>query len=464
MRVTHPLFFMILLGLTGLAQVAPAQDAHYWDNQYGTKGELLGGLVVGSPSDLSATFYNPGWIAIHGDPSLLVTTKAFEVYNIKLTDGLGTGVDPSSTIATTSPGYLAGRFSSSDRDGWQWAYSYLQKVKFDFDASEVLINEISDPDPVAFSGEIFRVSTTNEYWYGCTLSRKLRDNVGLGISPYVAYRSMASRSQISTQGLDAMNNFGQAYDLQSFSFNHARLLMKIGLAVEWEKWSAGIAMTTPGIGLWGSGEIGENQNYSGIDLDRNGVVDDPYLTSNFQDKLSAKWKSPVSVAVGASFQSGKTTVHTTAEWFNGVSEQSIMDPEPYRSQSTGTVFKYESTYNLKSVINIGLAIDHHLRPRFALYGSARTDFTALPDDAPGNLLIADWDLWHTSFGALFQFLDIEFTTGLQYSFGRGSSERFINFNPQEGEAVIGEPAIHDIDYNRLKFMFGFNLPFGETGL
>jgi hypothetical protein len=34
-----------------LPGVAAAQDAHYWTNQYGTRAELLGGLVVGSVVD-----------------------------------------------------------------------------------------------------------------------------------------------------------------------------------------------------------------------------------------------------------------------------------------------------------------------------------------------------------------------------------------------------------------------------
>jgi hypothetical protein len=86
-------FLIITLLAVGIAPNAAAQDSHYWDNQYGTKGELLGGLVVGTPSDLSATFYNPGWIALYGSSSVLLTTKAAEAYSIKLKDGLGRGTD-----------------------------------------------------------------------------------------------------------------------------------------------------------------------------------------------------------------------------------------------------------------------------------------------------------------------------------------------------------------------------------
>src|SRR5678815_6132088 len=60
------------------AVAAHAQDTNYWTLQYGTRGELLGGTVVGSAVDLSATFYNPGSLALVKDPKtcLLYTSDA----------------------------------------------------------------------------------------------------------------------------------------------------------------------------------------------------------------------------------------------------------------------------------------------------------------------------------------------------------------------------------------------------
>ena len=43
------------------------QENNYWNIQYGTRSTLLGGAVIGSVSDLSATFYNPGAIALFPD-------------------------------------------------------------------------------------------------------------------------------------------------------------------------------------------------------------------------------------------------------------------------------------------------------------------------------------------------------------------------------------------------------------
>ena len=461
-------YLIITLLALGIAPDAAPQDSHYWDNQYGTKGELLGGLVVGSPSDLSATFYNPGWIALYGGASVLLTTRAAEAYSIKLKDGLGRGTDPVSSTVTTSPGYLAGRFSSSNEEGWQWAYSYLQKVQFEFDATGIRVDESSAPPPeghIWFSGEAFRKAKTNEYWYGVTLSRRIRENIGFGISPYVVQRSMKSRTQAAAQGLTAANpvsQFGQAYGVDEFDFWNVRLLAKIGLAIDQGDLTYGITLTTPGFGILGSGSVYQTASVSGIDQNGDGTVDDPFLAANFQEDLSSSWQSPLSLAVGAAWKPASTGIYVTLEWFNSVSPRTALDPDDYISQSNGTTQSYSLMYGAKSLVNFGLAFDHDFNNTFAMYGAFRSDFSSLPPEAEDSLQLASWDLWHISSGASFIFMSMEFTAGLQYSFGNGENDQFLNFNIDEGGDVIGDFGTHEISYRRLKDLIGFNLGFGQA--
>jgi hypothetical protein len=459
-------FFISLLALTGVALNASAQDSHYWDNQYGTKGELLGGLVVGSPTDLSATFYNPGWIALNTEPALLLTTMAAEVYTITLKDPLGLGTDPASTTVTTSPGFLAGRFTTGQTDGWQLAYSYLQKVKFEFDVTGIRVDESEAPPPqgnIWFSGEAFRKYKASEYWYGFTFSRKIRPNVGFGVTPYVVQRTMKSRVQTAAQGLNANSNFAQALSVDEYNFWHVRLLAKIGLAMESDHMSYGLTLTTPSLGLFGDGKVYTTTSISGLDQDGTPGVDDPYLSSNYQEGLSAQWKSPLSLAFGTSWKATATGLHFTVEWFNSVKTSQAMEPGSYYSQSQQDE---ENVYNLsfgaKNIINFGVAFDHAFSRKFSLYGAFRSDFSTIPSDKEDNLQISNWDLWHITSGASFTFMDIEFTTGLQYSFGSGDNDRFINFNLDDNGSVLGEFGTHEMTYRRLKALIGFNLSFGAT--
>ncbi len=461
------LVFLAVILMLASVQKSHSQDSHYWDNQYGTKGELLGGVVVGTPNDLSATFYNPGWIALQVDPSLLVTTLSVEGYSIKLKDGLGDGTDPVSTTITTSPGYLAGRFTLGKDRTWQLAYSYLQKVKFEFDAVGIRIDTFDQPapaGPLQFSGETFRKSLANEYWYGLTFSRKIRPNIGLGFTPYVVQRSMSSRTQAAAYGLDEGLDYAQAYRVDEYNFWHVRLLAKIGLAIDKGNLTYGLTVTTPGVGLFGSGKVLTSESNSGLDLDNNGVEDPAYLSSNYQEELSATWKSPLSIAGGLSWESGATKFHLTVEWFNAIKVSQAMNPDSYYSQSDPSEKRtYNLAYGAKSLINYGLAVEHTFSPEFSLYGAFRSDYSSIPSDEADNLQISNWDLWHTSGGASFTFLNMEFTAGLQFSFGDGTSERFINFNLDDGAQVIGNSGNYDIRYRRLKAIIGFNLPFGETG-
>jgi hypothetical protein len=459
------LFLIVMLLGVGISPNAAAQDSHYWDNQYGTKGELLGGLVVGSPSDLSATFYNPGWIALYGSSSVLLTTKAVEAYSIKLKGVVGRGIDPVSTTVTTSPGFLAGRFSSSSDEGWQWAYSYLQKVQFEFDATAIRVDESAAPPPegnIWFSGEAFRKAKTNEYWYGLTLSRRIRENIGFGISPYVVHRSMSSRIQAAAQGLTSASEFGQAYGVDEFDFWNVRLLAKIGLAIDQGNLTYGITLTTPGLDILGSGSVYQTASVSGIDQDVDGTVDPPFLAANYQEDLSSSWQSPLSLAVGAAWKPAATGIYLTMEWFNSLSPRKALDPDDYISQSDGTTRTYDLFYGAQSLVNFGVAFDHEFHHRFALYGAFRSDFSSLPPEAEDTMQLASWDLWHISSGASFTFMSMEFTAGLQYSFGNGENDRFLNFNTEDHGDVVGSFGTHEITYRRLKALIGFNLGFAPA--
>ncbi len=77
-------------------------------------------------------------------------------------------------------------------------------------------------------------------------------------------------------------------------------------------------------------------------------------------------------------------------------------------------------------------------------------------------MMAEWNLWHTNLGASFEFLNIEFTSGLGYTFGEATTDRyqFLGFDDSDGDFV--ENPDQKMTYNRLKFLIGFNLPFGGS--
>ena len=63
---------------------ASAQDAQYWNIQYGPVAQLLGGQVVGSTRDLSATYYNPGGLGLTQDPGFLFSVQGFKAETVSI--------------------------------------------------------------------------------------------------------------------------------------------------------------------------------------------------------------------------------------------------------------------------------------------------------------------------------------------------------------------------------------------
>jgi hypothetical protein len=454
-----------------LASGAAAQDAQYWDNQYGTKAQLLGGLVVGSPSDLSATYYNPGWVALGVDPSLLVTTVAFEYSSLQLKGVLGSGYDPGQDRITSSPGFLAGRFNALKLEGWQTAWSYIERMRFRFDASGVRI----DPQPLPAApgdvwqgGEAFRQTRTDESWYGFTFARRIGRRAAFGVTPYFVYRSQQQRVQGASRVQEWNAPTRSAYIVDEFNFNHYRLLAKVGLAFDYEPVTFGLTLTTPGLGITGGGKVHANFSLSGYDLDGDGQPDD-FVLANAQNELSARWRSPLSLAAGVAWRHGGTGLHFTAEWFAGVDHENVLDPAPFTNQGTGGTESWDTGFSQNAVLNFGLGVDHRFDDRFALYAAVRSDWSTL-DTAPGtDVLMSTWDLWHFTVGSSFQFLGIGFTSGLQYTLGNGVTEQYLDFSNLIDDPDLNERVNADVRYRRLKLVVGFDLALltggqaGDTG-
>ena len=174
--------------------------------------------------------------------------------------------------------------------------------------------------------------------------------------------------------------------------------------------------------------------------------------------MPSSWQSPLSLAVGMSWRIRNSGVYFTAEWFAELDQEAIMDPQPFRNQTTGEMVDYQLGLDQRHVINLGLALDHRFSEKFSLYGAFRTDFSSLESSQSSNVLMSTWDVWHFSTGASFQFLGVGFTSGLQYSFGNDTVERFMDFtNTDDGYGEDLVPQTAEVQYRRLKLVIGFDL-------
>jgi hypothetical protein len=54
MRRHHALTSVMVLLTLFISATARSQDSNYWSSAYGTRAQLLGGVVTGSPGDISS--------------------------------------------------------------------------------------------------------------------------------------------------------------------------------------------------------------------------------------------------------------------------------------------------------------------------------------------------------------------------------------------------------------------------
>jgi hypothetical protein len=445
-----------------LAAPAPvlAQDSQYWDIQYGPVGQLLGGQVVGSTRDLSATYYNPGGLALGDNPDFLFSVQAFSMrtFSTQPASG-GPFLDTSRTDYDTFPGFVAFSFPRS----WLGERTPLA---FSLLTRQQLVMRIDQrfADNAATGGGRYGLETlfdTNmqEVWGGLTLSHRLSDRLGLGATLYGVYRGQRTRWEQSLQLAYPDGSGVSALVIDDFDYSHWRLLGKLGLAWEGETARLGLAVTTPSAGLFGSGKAGFTRSATGADLNGD-ARPDSLLLNGLDEDLTSSYESSWAVSAGGSWRRGSLQVHASGEWFAAVSTFNVLQGET----DTDTGAPITLTQGLRSVFNAGAAVEYWLggvsadegpsSGGTALYGGIRTDFSASPDAVPDEAATSNQNLYHITGGTAFSLGNNRFSLGLEYTLGSKNRDfGFAGLPP--GVPVIGEPIPVKAHTSRWVFMLGY---------
>lgn len=446
--------FLIWIGLFFLIHPIPvqAQDSHYWTHQFGNRARLLGGAVIGSVQDLSAVYYNPGALVLVESPELLLAGRVVDISRFTI-DGNGNDALTTDYLSfDLAPSLFAGEIKLDERSRYRIGYSFLtrnsgkfrvrsriQELEFDLDLPEleVLAND--------FFGEL----DLNEYWAGGTWARDLGNNTGFGISMYLAYRSHRAKLNNTTQLLSTEDQGAIAIITNSYQYSHLRVLWKLGIATIINHWQVGMNVTTPGIGLWSSGDHA---------LDRSLVSQIPDDTGNlpteiaaFYQETDADYRSPWSIGFGAAKRFGGMKLHVSGEWFAPVSAYRILDTEPFEGQSSGETIETAVIQDLNSVFNIATGVEYSLREDLRVYGAFSTDFNGADKKGEDNTAYGEFNLYHLSGGTTFRVGTSEFTAGGTVSFS--------DAEPLATGTGGLLPEELRISYLRFSFIIGFQLPF-----
>jgi hypothetical protein len=440
----------VLLGI--FAPSAGAQDTNYWALQYGPVGQLLGGQVIGSERSLSATYYNPGGLALEDGTTFLLSTESFLIESFDTAPAADVDVfDTSSTRLGAAPTLVAGSLPRSWLgDDTRLAWSFLTRQDLNSRLGERLTDPFGfEPQGGGSASELYLDNRVNESWLGLTASRRLSDTLGAGGTLYGIYRGQRNRTEINAQALAPTIAAFSALAVTTYDYTHFRTLAKLGMAWERNDMRFGLNVTTPSLGLLGWGSAGSTLSFIGVDADGDGVPDPPLLSSQTEDDLDATYKSSWAVGGGFAWYRGATRWHASAEWFAPVDRFTVLDL-PQQDEDEQLILSQQ----LKSVVNFGLGLEHDFQNGTVVYGAAYTDFSASVGDPEINVAVSNWNLYHLSAGVQFRVISNRFTLGATYSFG--SAGRPLSSGiPEEPLPGVGLADTLDVSYKRVVVLLGF---------
>jgi hypothetical protein len=411
--------FLAVSAACVLCTAASAQDAHYWNLHYGTRSTLLGGAVIGSVEDLSATFYNPGALGLSREGGLILSANVYDV-NFLALKGTGEYDRTASSFAfTPAPSLVAGRLSRDSTDVNRLSYSLITRQRSNYTLrSRNVENPESLPGftgPVEFSNETIAEQSLSDIWAGVTWSRALSPAIGVGVTVYGTFRTQSRRVSNGVVGLDSimLRSYGVITD---FDYYHVGLALKAGISLDYGDWSAGATVTTPRLGLFGSGSSSVEARSSGFDTDGNGTPDD-FLAADYQEDLSSGYQSPFSVGAGVAYRTGAWRFDFSAEWFSAVKQFTMLSPAPFVGQSTGTTYAYEVWTSYEPVFNYGFGAEYRSGPKNSWFLSVIRDHSAA--STASTIAMVNLDFTHVTGGTMFTLGAIRLTLGAGWMFGSG---------------------------------------------
>jgi len=439
---------LLALALAGLASSSVAQDTHYWSVQYGPVAQLVGGQVIGGVPDLSATFYNPGALALRNESSYLLSTESVQLETISTAAQPGLEIlDTSSSRFGAAPSLLAGVLPHWLGEDTQLAWSFLTRQKLDVRLGQRLTDPLSEPDTRS-AAESYFDQRLNESWAGLTISRPLSESLGIGLTWYGVYRGQRSRNELSVQAVTEDGGALAVSGVTDFDYSHYRTLAKLGLAWQGETWNAGLSVTTPSLGLFGSGTLGYTVSRVSNQVGDDGTPLTPTLETVTAQGLQSDYRSSWAVGAGASWRRGATRLYASAEWYAAVDVFTVL-ALPEGASEAGRIYQ-----QLGDVLNAGLGLERQVNENVAVYGAFHTDFSAAVESTQTSAAVSDWDLYHVSGGASLRIGDNRFTLGALWAFGSRTRPLTLPL-PPEALPNAGLDSDIEIRYSRITFLLGF---------
>jgi hypothetical protein len=453
--LTGVLFLIFLLGQTFVAE---AQDNHYWAQQYGATGTLMGGAMIGAVSDNAAVYYNPGALAFINNPSLSVDANVYRMDKIVITDGAGKDMNLNSAQLSVYPQIIAGMVNLLKKSRFRFSYTMLTR-----NHGNVLMNARytagasadGTSSPTSFIGVFDYVNQLNEQWFGMGVGYGLSEKLGVGATFYASYRGQSYQLTNYVQEVkqvDTHSVFSTTTHDEAIKYNTFRLLVKMGLSYHTGPWKLGLTLTTPSVPQYGKGSVQRQNSVITVSEDAADMKDN-FLIMDKKTDVKATYRHPIAIGLGAEFQTDRTRVAISAEYFFRTGTYHLVEPD-------ATPFVYPPSYldsasyepmidnflhvemATKPVLNVGIGFSQEIYKRLTLLLGAYTDLSSYeePDEADELLHgFGGTDVYHFSGGLSYSRQKQAITLGFSYAFSPGKKVppyTIINQTPDFTENAV----------------------------
>ena len=438
---SNALALVLAAGLVGLcAATARAQDANYWSTAYGTRSQLLGGVVIGSPGDISSTYYNPGALALTKSAEFLLAGSAYQYQRVATDDGSGPGKTLVSSSFVTVPSLFAGELPLLKHD--RLAYAFLTRGAMDMEMNSRRTDVVSlapIPGAVSAAGEIQLKQDYTESWYGLTWSHNLSPTLGFGVSPFLAVHSQRTRAALLLEGLNSSNQAAVLSQSREFDFMYWSLLARLGLSGVRDSLTYGATLTTPNLGLMGGGST----NYNNTLVDQTGTAGN-VMGASYAEDLKAKHRSPLGAGAGASYGFGTTRIHAAIDWNAEVSKYTVLESPDFviHKPSGDSTAKVVITDRMDAVFNWGVGLEHRFSNTLSGFASYHTDLSGRKQGEAPSASITAWDLHDVAAGVTWHVWRSDFALGLTTAFGSQPTPAVPN--PPEGAPSPQDLQTHEM--------------------
>ena len=401
--------------------------SHYWSHQYGARGLLLNGSIIGSVNDETAIFYNPAGMVIDSSIGISFSVLSPSLSILNTNNFLGQGSSSLDRKLGMAPGLIAAVIKPFRTESISIGFTTFQRFRANVNFRDRIVDRVMNEPTLLYLGNLEFNRNINETWVGIGMGIKLHERFKIGVSQFFTWRSEDMRLNFRKEILDRENPTNLIAGWRSdfgygFSANGG-MISKFGL--KWTPYNIklGVTYTTSSYNL-----LLKNARYA---FDDQKVYPDGNSTVSSNDRITElnEYLTPWSMGFGIELPVKKSRISFSVEVFGSIDQYKLIEDssDPLQGNSPGSA-PVTTTISQQSarVINFAIGLERPISDKLTIYHGFRTDFSqnSLLDLGDGiNFLTDSPDIVHISSGFTRQFSNRRLGVGIDYGFGFKSGGR-----------------------------------------